>query len=265
MNRSLALYFSISAIILSVQSCEDGQPSRSALCVSAPSGLIALWTGDSTFMDHSRAFKTYTSGFVTSNTGFVSEGYVFDSLGGIISVQDTSALDLENSLSIAAWVRFRVPLAMQPDFNGSAWDDYHFLVEKGNGGFATRNYGLYFGKTQDVLEFSGIGHGGTSYVFNATIENVSDIVDDLEWHLFVAVWDRQTQTATVYVDGSVAATSQGSDLPLMTNAYPLRIGAATPGMYFFDGSIDEIMLFDRALSSVDVGLLVAAGSNGVCR
>jgi hypothetical protein len=116
-----------------------------------------------------------------------------------------------------------------------------------------------------VLDFNGIGLEGTSYVFATKIDNVSDLFDDLEWHLLVAVWDRQTLTATIYVDGAVAAVSQGTNAPLRTNALPLRFGAATSGMYFFDGTLDEVMVFDRALSSANVAQLVAAGSNGVCR
>ncbi len=68
--------------------------------------------------------------------------------------------------------------------------------------------------------------------------------------------------ARIYVDG-VAAVSRDYNIPLVADLSPLVIGAsqapsnATQFQDFYLGRLDELMLYDRALSASELGRLVA--------
>jgi hypothetical protein len=55
---------------------------------------------------------------------------------------------------------------------------------------------------------------------------------------------------TLYVDGAVAGTSAGAPAAITTNDAPLYIGAGQ--LRAWDGAIDEVRIFNRALSLPEV-------------
>jgi hypothetical protein len=90
-----------------------------------------------------------------------------------------------------------------------------------------------------------------------------DSIVDGQWHHVAGVWDGS------YIYLYVDANLQGST-PLTPPAgapEPLRIGYYLNGdpSLFFSGEIDEIAIFNRALSPVEIGATYAAGSNGMCK
>lgn len=110
--------------------------------------------------------------------------------------------------------------------------------------------------------------GGTNEI-NQTVVGDS-LTADTEWHHVVLVRDTSpvgpdADTNTLYVDGE----SQGS-VPLdfdagfgsanskMTIGY---LGGTSPDFYF-DGLIDEVAIYDRALGSIEIGEHYTAGLSG---
>jgi hypothetical protein len=59
------------------------------------------------------------------------------------------------------------------------------------------------------------------------------------------------------LDGSAAACG-----PVLTSDQPLVIGGESPGPWNFNGLIDEVSLYDRALSDTEVLSIYGAGSAG---
>ncbi len=71
---------------------------------------------------------------------------------------------------------------------------------------------------------------------------------DGTWHHAAAVYDRQAQTLTVYLDGKPDGEPQGiAGIGGSTSAAPLTIGAFGGG-FPFDGSLDEIAIHRAALT-----------------
>ncbi|MBK6405753.1 MAG: LamG domain-containing protein [Holophagales bacterium] len=62
------------------------------------------------------------------------------------------------------------------------------------------------------------------------------------------------------LDGSL-----GTTVAIPVNALSVRIGAASDGGSLFNGLIDEVEVFDRALSQPEIQAIVAAGSAGKCK
>jgi hypothetical protein len=91
--------------------------------------------------------------------------------------------------------------------------------------------------------------GGTSgnYLYGVTP------VDDDKWHHFGAVYDGDT--FTLYLDGEKESSEESTGL-ITASTYPLLIGenAQATGR-FWNGLIDEVVIYDRALSTGEIRYL----------
>ena len=58
-------------------------------------------------------------------------------------------------------------------------------------------------------------------------------------------------TLRLYVNGTQAASGPASG-PIETNSNPLRIGGNVPYGQYFQGRIDEVRVYNRALSSNEI-------------
>jgi hypothetical protein len=86
--------------------------------------------------------------------------------------------------------------------------------------------------------------------------------DDNVWHHFACTWDGLVDgTATVYMDGAQVAQVSGSSQWIthaapIGNALPTMLGAGYSSSAlasgFFSGALDEIAIFDHALTSAEV-------------
>ena len=91
-------------------------------------------------------------------------------------------------------------------------------------------------------------------------------VADGKWHLVAVTIARSSTTGgTIYVDGVAALVFDPTNKPgSWSNPVPLTIGGPDMGS-LFKGAIDEVQIFNRALSATEVGQIYAAGSFGVCK
>ncbi len=92
----------------------------------------------------------------------------------------------------------------------------------------------------------GTGLGGGANGCGADFSLYGGNVTDGNPH--IAMYVRSGSTITLYVDGVVVAT-QSSLCPEARGDYPVQIGAMAPGLYFFNGDIAEIQLYNPALDS----------------
>jgi len=120
---------------------------------------------------------------------------------------------------------------------------------------------LAWAGTDDLLLYPNddVSSNGGTRVFwrnlggNIIIENVSDL--SYEWHDFVFV-SRASNSHEVYRDGVSVGTSSatGSAGPFDE---ALRIAAYYPGPQFFDGQIEFVYIYARALTENEIKLLHA--------
>jgi hypothetical protein len=96
------------------------------------------------------------------------------------------------------------------------------------------------------------------------VGSTGDYTDGL-WHHFALT--RNGTTFTLYIDGSVAGSTSYSGVVDLSNTTHNTIGArttsGTPDL-FWNGMIDEVEVFNRALSQADIQAIVNAGSAGKC-
>ena len=148
-------------------------------------------------------------------------------------------------------------------------------MAKGDGDDYANAYQLFYGdsakgSSQDLLLAVSDGGNAASY-----FESASGVVIPVGVFTHVAATVQGT-TAALYINGkaipglyfhgsnqiislAVALTSNRS-----TDNGSIRIGARN-GQFFFAGIIDEVSIYNRALSAAEIGEIFAAGSAGKCK
>ncbi|HEX7901715.1 MAG TPA: LamG-like jellyroll fold domain-containing protein [Planctomycetota bacterium] len=218
----------------------------------AAGGLVAYWSLDTlsagTTPDGSGAAHTATLvGSPTAGAGAFGNALTFD--GGTDYLRASDAPDLDfgtSSFSVAAFVR---PAGATADRLVNKWASttepgWLFDINEAVGG----------GAMADRIRVRMRDAAGADVDFS-----VAATLGVNTWRHVAAVVDRTADILRLYLDG----TQVGGDLNIaalggsVSNAAQVGIGtivAATGN--FFDGGIDEVRLYNRALSAAEVGVLV---------
>lgn len=254
MRRVLAVVFLVYALVVT-----GSEGVAAQACVEAPTGLVSWWPGDTNAGDVVGANPgTLSGGAVASAEGVVGRALNFDGVDDHVSVADNPSLAFgTGDFSVAFWVRFNDLV------NGS-----NGLIHKDNYAGGSTYQGWHFNICNGCPGGGGVGFstrrivGGAGPEANARYATSNFAVGT--WYHIVGV--RQANTLRLYVDGVLRQTAV-EPVPIdVTNAIALRIGSLSPAApQFFGGSMDEIQIFGRALSTAEVQAVFNAGSDGLCR
>jgi hypothetical protein len=123
------------------------------------------------------------------------------------------------------------------------------VVGKGGNACCTGSYGLYTG-INGGLEF----YAATSTTTYVVSPDAGTGIWDGHWHNVIGTFDGST--VRLYVDGEQVGTGTPNAAPIqykMPSTNDLSIGnyLACPGLGF-TGTIDEVKVFDRALSAGEI-------------
>jgi|Napbiome12C3dose_1001474.scaffolds.fasta_scaffold00057_2 hypothetical protein len=177
---------------------------------------------------------TSTSGWTQS--GKFGKALVFDGTNDYISITDpgaSSALDMNGQITISTWIKT------------SGANNYAGIIHKSNN--SSTGYQLGMSTSSDIRAdlFKG-----------TTYDNVSTSglnVEDNLWHSIIATYDGST--AIIYVDG-VKKASKAMSGYLQTNSNDnsaLLIGNDDgAASRYFNGSIDEVKVYNYALTADEV-------------
>jgi hypothetical protein len=186
----------------------------------------------------------------------------FQSSGPHVEVAHQSEIDFgTGDFSIDAWVKipptsavYAYPILDKLDYSsGTTGTGYSLsVVTYGPTGGRLR---LFMGDGGPVAEY--ISSPSASFAF----------VPYNTWtHVAVTV-SRSAGTVTLYVDGNAVPLSSPPPMPAgsISNTLPLFIGEIRePGKVQVEISVDELQLFKRALSPLDIQSIFNAGSAGKC-
>lgn len=229
------------------------------LSCDAAKGLVGWWSFDegtgTTSADKSASnnpgtltggptWSTDTAPIKVPNTTN-AHALAFDGVDTHVEVGNGAALRLTGPLSIVAWFKTTATLA-----------NYRTLVSKWWSDGLDAAYALSF-SNNGILGFS-LNNSAKVGLSATTVAGL--VLNDGSWHVAVGTWDGTT--ARIYVDGvqrgSAAAPAGFGALADIT--YPVRIGtdaryAPSTGDRYFEGLIDDVRIYGRALEPQEVGLL----------
>jgi hypothetical protein len=236
------------------------------VCIPPPSGLVSWWDGDGDASDIQdgndgtlQNGATFAPGFVTSGTG---QAFSFDGVDDFVSIDHNNNLNLA-SHTIEAWIR-------TPAFLPST---FLTILSKTTPPPFRRNFGLF-------IERSGLQAsrkpGALLGVFTVGANNFvfvsgNTLVTDGNSHHVAVTYDAPSGTMRLYVDGNLDAETMFTPGTLPdTHTLPASIGAdlsLTGGnaQFFFDGLIDELEIYNRALTASEIEAIFNAGRAGKCK
>ncbi|MFZ1754297.1 MAG: LamG-like jellyroll fold domain-containing protein [Caldilineaceae bacterium] len=130
------------------------------------------------------------------------------------------------------------------DFSASVW----FKVFSQEGGYILQQAdGSGVGRSWLLLTSSGMLH---SFLGNTTLEHPTKVADT-QWHHAALTYAHAMQTLTLYLDGVPVSATRA----LEAADGAMLVGANKNFTSFFYGLIDEVAVFDRALSATEIGYL----------
>jgi hypothetical protein len=150
----------------------------------------------------------------------------------------------------------QIPRSIQDSFTIAFW--VKTTTTGGTGTQWWQGKGLVDGEVANVVNDFGVSLLGSHVAFgvgnpDTTIQSTSN-VNDGAWHHVAVTRNAATGAMVLYVDGAQQATATG---PTGTRGAPanLRVGSLQTGLNFFAGQIDELRLYNAALTAAQVAAL----------
>ena len=185
--------------------------------------------------------------FTTDRFGNGCSAALFNGFDSYVSVPNSPTINApQDELSIAVWIKATLGEINQQNFK---WFSVCCKSSQSNENKQNPHYRL-----QGSTKTASIGTGPVATRrFNFRM----DIQDDV-WYHYALVYDGAT--VRIYLDGDEVYNYNYSE-SLEANNYPLEIGRDLPGaLEFHKGAMDELRIYDRALSRQEIDMLVKDNS-----
>jgi len=214
-------------------------------------GMVAYYPFNGNALDKSGNGNdgiSYNATLTQDRFGNPSSAYNFNGTNGYIQVAHSPQFDISKSLgfSVAFW--FNSASAQRPiyslvvyssHFSGGIWNSGWTVQCTNDGYYGVNNFGFWFGNG------STMGNGANTTCFS-----------DNTWHLFSATFDGRK--VNVYLDGVLKGNflfdpNSSPVANLISEA--LSIGSSPRGGSYFKGDMDDIRIYNRALTAAEVSQL----------
>ena len=251
---------SLLLITLAICSLLTGSHVASAQsCVPPPSGLVSWWPGNGNTNDIIGQNNGILRGGATFAAGEVEQSFSLNGVDSFVEIPDSPDLTPQsNSVTLDAWIR--------PDVTSGP----RAIVTKYSAGL---NLSWVLMDLDGFIRF-GVYQAG-SVDLGRVVDTTNPVLTVGEWQHVAGTFDITTQDIKVYVNGLEVPTvlspaqTQSPITSIKDSSSPVRIGALQTGdfnlNYFWSGLIDEVEIFDRALSAFEIQSIFNAGSAGKCK
>ncbi len=171
---------------------------------------------------------------ISTDDGKYGYGAGFDGVDDYVEVPHDSSISFDNTISssFSWWMKCDEQTGasriLNKGINYYGWIDDHDGAEKNDYKFV-----IYDGSNSGIV--------------------YADNVCDNSWHNVVFVVDRTQQKIFSYVDGTLDDTDDDiSDVGDCSSVDNLFIGASGGTAYFFNGSLDEVRIWNKALTQEEI-------------
>jgi hypothetical protein len=225
-------YYNNSNTLFNVSSTEEG---TGFILPDLDSTLISWWrmddvnsSGDPTdYMNRNNGTKVGNATQIIN--GKFGKGFEFDGAGDYVDVGNSDTLKQlsrnNTNVTFSLWIK------------------------------TTATSGAFFGK-QQPYELR-IGSNSLQFRIDNTTANLVALtantpINDGKWHHGTIVLDR-SENLTIYIDGIFDTTTDISFIDqILSEANNLLIGQRSGGVRYLNGTIDEVMIFNRSLSTDEI-------------
>ena len=214
-------------------------------------GMVGWWPGDGHANDIIGSNHGILSGDATYTGGMVGQAFSLDGVDNFILVPDSANLNITGDVTVDLWAKRTVLGRIS------------VLVDKGANVVGPADqpdaYAMWFSQNDYLV--AGFARADGFLVFL-----VGPVVTDSQFHHYAYV--RSGNTHNLFMDGVLVTADTFAGVPIDTSGLPLAIGAvrrdpSPPGFSrHFGGVIDEVEIFNRALTAAEIKNIYEAGSFG---
>ncbi len=231
-------------------------------CVKPPQGLVGWWPGNGNAEDIQNAHDGMTQSitYPSEYLDIYRRGFAFNGMNSYVKVPAHPGLDVGagDGFTIELWVKPQDVTNKQPlvEWNNINAEGYY-------------KYGLHLW----INVADGYGGPGSIYTnfFDGNhhqFSTVGSIVQPNVWQHIALTYDRINGIAQIFYNGQVVrtVTGLGQIMPRTGQSYDLYLGhRPLVEETFYKGRMDEVSIYNRALSENDLGAIYEARSAGKCR
>lgn len=212
-------------------------------------GLVSYWRGDGDAKDSVGSNPgTFVNG-PSYAPGKIGQSFQLNGSDQFVIVPNSPSLNRTDALTLGAWV-FPVELPIpSPGRDGEA-------IAGKDGIYSNRQYLITLDVRRVFSAHVAVSQKGFQQVYGGTA------VVTNQWYHVAMTYDRET--LKLYVNGILDASRAWTG-PIMISEEPFRIGGgAKEGIppFHFAGRIDEVILYNRALSEREMQSVYQAGKTG---
>jgi hypothetical protein len=187
--------------------------------------------------------------------GIVNAAYVFDGVDDLIKVEDDQdELDLVGNFTLSCWIRIE-----NLDEAG------HHLIMKHYGNIDNMgSYGLVLSQSSSEPDSYYVTFQATPNWSPASYPSDTYAFQLQEWYHFAVSYDHILESLNYYINGDLFEMVQ-VNFDIVDTDIDVLFGStfmndSTSMAYYFHGSMDDIGIWDRALTPEEIGSLYAAQS-----
>ena len=207
-----------------------------AACISPPSGLVSWWPGDGNALDIIGPNDGTPLNGATFAPGLVDQAFSFDGVDDFVAAPQTAITSDLQELTVDAWVKHgSLPVQIQ-----------RYITIGGPQEVVLRHNGS--GQLHFFLRIGGVLHH----------VQVNGVLQVGVFHHVAGTFDGSIMR--LYLDGVELASLAVSG----TIAPPTFVNLSSP-VETMDGLLDEIEIYDRALTAAEIAAIFAAGEAGKCK
>ena len=216
---------------------------------SLTNGLVSVWefseSSGTVLTDLHGSNNGVNHNATVAQAGTINSSYLFHATeGDYIEVPHSSSLDASSAVSLSCWVKFEDTgtdqIAVAKPVSSSSHPSPYFAY-------------CLMGWDYDASHVSPRFWISTE---NGSFSKQGDPIETGIWHHLAGVYDGSQ--ITLYVDGASYALSATGILN--TYATPLRMGTNGGFGEFLNGNLDQVAVWNRALSTAEIQELYNSGS-----
>lgn len=242
-NNGLLTYTAVSSPISTSTPTPTPSPTSAPISSSSAPALLAYWK----LNENTGTIASDSSG--NSNTGNLINNPIwvqgksgsalqFNGINKYVDARNPANLQLTGALTLEGWIKLNDTAA-----NAALFGRGHGLGSDGNYGY----FLTYYAPTKS-LYFD---------TYSATARDalyLSNAITDNNWHHIAATWDGTTNSngKKLYLDGKLVAQKASAVNSIGIPAYNFRIGLDGNGNYPLNGAIDEVKVYNKALTASEI-------------
>ena len=220
-------------------------------CVAPSSNTIGWWAGDGTADDLVSTNNGTLQGGATYSSGEVAQAFDLDGNSGYVQVPDNDSWAFgNNDFTIEFWVNF----LDLPEYDSLYYPDAIFVAND-EGPYDVNKWIFDLGDGVLTLLVDGPANG-LYFIGQAPFSP-----DMNTWYHLALT--REGTNINIYVNGVPAGTDT-LNTPIPNANGPLTIGQAE-GLGYVNGQIDEMTIYNRALSGSEISAIYSSGGAGKCK